>query len=126
MKKSKSKTKPARAAPNIEATAFTAVVKVFSKTRDVELGGRFGAVSLKSKGKTFAMLFKGRLVVKLPNERVAELVKTGAAKHFDPGHGRLMKQWAALARHEDRWVGLAREAHAFVTAAARKTRPSSK
>jgi hypothetical protein len=33
--------------------------------------------------------------VKLPRERVDELVEAGAGHRFDPGHGRLMKEWVA-------------------------------
>jgi hypothetical protein len=44
------------------------------------------------------MLSKGRLVVKLPRQRIDALVATGAGERFDPGHGRLMKEWLPLAR----------------------------
>jgi len=44
-------------------------------------------------GKIFAMLGRGSsLVVKLPRERVDELARAGKGQHFDPGHGRLMKE----------------------------------
>ncbi len=43
-------------------------------------------------GKIFAMLVRGKLVVKLPKQRVDGLVAGRAATYFDPGHGRLMKQ----------------------------------
>jgi hypothetical protein len=43
-------------------------------------------------GKIFAMLVKGKLVVKLPKQGVDELVAARAGTYFDPGHGRLMKQ----------------------------------
>ncbi len=120
MKKTKSKAKPTRSAPDIDATPFAPVVKAFSKTKGVELGGRFGSVSLKSDGKTFAMLVKGKFVIKLPKERVAGLVAAGGAEYFDPGHGRLMKEWVAFTRHQDRWIALARESYAYVTAGQRR------
>jgi hypothetical protein len=34
--------------------------------------------------------------------------------HFDPGHGRLLKEWVALDGGQPSWVDLAREAHTFV------------
>jgi len=49
----------------------------------------FGATSLKTDGRIFAMLVKDRLVVKLPAARVTQLVEDGAGEHFDPGHGRI-------------------------------------
>ena len=59
-------------------------------------GGKFGASGLKVDGKPFAMLSKGELVVKLPRQRVDELVAAGTGKPFDPGHGRLMKEWVTI------------------------------
>jgi hypothetical protein len=41
-------------------------------------------------------------------------VASGVGEYFDSGHGRLMKEWVAVAGGRGRWVDLAREAHAFV------------
>jgi hypothetical protein len=75
----------------------------------------FGATSLKTNGKIFAMLVKGRLVVKLPAARVEELVADGTGERFDPGHGRIQREWLAV--HGDsalQWLRLAAESEAFV------------
>jgi hypothetical protein len=69
---------------------------------------------LNVRGKMFAMLVKGKFVAKLPRDRVADLVRSGVGEHFDPGHGRLMKEWVAVSGSPESWVALAREAHAFV------------
>jgi hypothetical protein len=75
----------------------------------------FGSTELQVGGKIFAMLNKGRLVVKLPRQRVDALVAAGAGERFDPGHGRLMKEWVAVASEsQEEWLPLAREALAFV------------
>jgi hypothetical protein len=75
----------------------------------------FGSTSLKTNGKIFAMLVKGRLVVKLDRKRVDELVASGAGERFDPGHGRLMMEWLALgSASDDEWLALATESEAFV------------
>jgi hypothetical protein len=75
----------------------------------------FGSTSLKTAGKIFAMLVKGRLVVKLARGRVDELVASGAGEHFDPGHGRIQKEWLAVASDaDDEWLALAAESEAFV------------
>ena len=79
----------------------------------------FGSTGLKVNGKLFAMSVKGALVVKLPKDRVDALVASGVGTHFDPGHGRLMKEWVAVQGSEDHWVNLAREAREFVSARAR-------
>ena len=56
----------------------------------------FGSEGLKIGGKVFAMLVKGQLVVKLPALQVQGIVNSNAGKLFDPGHGRLMKEWCRL------------------------------
>lgn len=91
-------------------------------------GRMFGSQVVKVAGKVFAMLVKGRLVVKLPAERVEALVTGGAGKPFDPGHGRPSKEWVAVELGDGDWQGLAREALDFVGSAAgtRRTRMSRK
>ena len=75
----------------------------------------FGATSLKTDGKIFAMLVKGRLVVKLDRRRVDELVEAGGGRQFDPGHGRLQKEWLDVdSASDDTWLELATESEAFV------------
>ena len=75
----------------------------------------FGATSLKTNGKIFAMLVKDRLVVKLDRMRVDELVEGGAGQRFDPGHGRLQKEWLDVdSESPDAWLDLATESEAFV------------
>jgi hypothetical protein len=95
---------------------FAPVVDAFAKDRQVTYGGKgFGSTGLKFKGKLFAMLSsKGKFVAKLPKDRVDELVRLGKGEYFDPGHGRLMKEWIAMRGATTSWVGLAREAHRFV------------
>ena len=75
----------------------------------------FGSTSLKTNGKIFAMLVKDRLVVKLDRRRVEELVEAGKGRRFDPGHGRLQKEWLDVdSTSDDVWLKLAAEAEAFV------------
>jgi hypothetical protein len=88
-----------------------------STTYGNEGGARraFGSTSLKTDGKIFAMLVKDRLVVKLPARRVEELVTDGVGERFDPGHGRIQKEWLSV-RGDDpgEWQALAVESEAFV------------
>lgn len=75
----------------------------------------FGATSLKTDGRIFAMLVEGRLVVKLPAARVAALVEAGAGERFDPGHGRVQKEWLSVIGDDDStWRSLAGEAETYV------------
>lgn len=79
-------------------------------------GGRFGASGLKVNGKVFAMLSKGELVVKLPKERVDQLIASHGARRFDPGHGRELKEWVTIGPDDGRsWPALAEEARRFVS-----------
>jgi hypothetical protein len=62
----------------------------------------------------FAFQSKGRLVLKLPADRVAALASSGDGEPFDPGHGRVMKEWIAIDLDAVAfWSGLAREALEF-------------
>lgn len=83
----------------------------------VSEGRMFGAQGLKVGGKVFAMLVQGRLVVKLPAERVKALVDAGVGDPFDPGHGRLMKEWITIPLATDvDWLALATEAKDYLKA----------
>ena len=76
----------------------------------------FGSTSLKANGRIFTMLVKDRLVVKLPAGRVDELIEQGRGDRFDPGHGRVQKEWlAVISGDPDDWLALAIEAEAFVS-----------
>ena len=76
----------------------------------------FGSTSLKANGKIFAMLVKDKLVVKLPRKRVDELVDTGAGERFDPGHGRIQKEWlSAFSQEPGEWLALATESEEFLS-----------
>jgi hypothetical protein len=80
----------------------------------------FGSTSLKTDGRIFAMLVKDHLVVKLPATRVQALVDDGAGERFDPGHGRIQREWLSVAGLDaDAWHALASESEAFV---AKRTR----
>ena len=97
---------------------YAALVEEFLGDTDVEQSGKgFGSDALKVRGKIFAMLSsQGRLVVKLPRQRVDALVASGDGERFDPRRdGRVMKEWLALAPTSPlEWLPLAQEARAFV------------
>jgi hypothetical protein len=97
------------------APEFAAVVKALSRERGVTFGGKgFGSAALKADGKIFAMQSsRGQFVVKLPKPRVDELVASGTGERFDPGKGKLMKEWLSVSAPQRRWLALAKEALAF-------------
>lgn len=68
-------------------------------------------------GKEFLALvdYKGSgLVVKLPKERVSEVVESGKGQPFGPG-GKIFKEWLSVPKQDRRrWRSLLREGIAFV------------
>ncbi len=68
-------------------------------------------------GKEFLALvdYKGSgLVVKLPKERVSELVDSGKGQPFGPG-GKIFKEWVSVPKQNRRqWTALLREGVRFV------------
>lgn len=95
---------------------FQSIVRALRSDSRITTSKMFGSSGLKVGGKVFAMLFKGKLVVKLSQERVATFVASGDGEHFDPGHGRKMKEWVAVEpRARGQWLKLAQEARDFVT-----------
>ena len=90
------------------------IVDAFEQNRKVERSRKFGSNGLKYHGKLFALFTQGTLVVKLPRARVAALVEARVGVPFDPGHGRLMKEWLTVTSTKASWTELAREARDFV------------
>jgi YjbR protein len=81
----------------------------------VTAGTGFGqSEGLRVGGKIFAMFIGGELVVKLSRARAEEIVAEGRGRPFDPGHGRLMKQWVTVPYGSMSWAELASEAQSFV------------
>jgi hypothetical protein len=77
-------------------------------------GSGFGRSALKYRARIFAMLVRGRLVVKLPAQRVTELVAAGDGMPFDANKGTPMKEWFSLSPDSGLdWLPLAREALRF-------------
>jgi hypothetical protein len=96
---------------------FARVVAAVASKRNVTRESRqgFGSGALKVNGKIFAMMTpRDEFVVKIPKARVDELVNRGIGERFEPGPGRVMKEWLALDRHPALWTGLAKEAYQFV------------
>ncbi len=57
----------------------------------------------------------GDLIVKLPRQRVAELIDAGVGKPFAPA-GRTFREWVLIDdRNEARWTALMQEARLFVS-----------
>lgn len=79
-------------------------------------GKGFGSSGqLKVRGRIFAMLVRGELVLKLPRARVDQLVESEEGTRFDAGKGKPMREWFVLSpASTQRWLPLAEEALDFV------------
>jgi hypothetical protein len=88
----------------------------------VQLKRMMSSPGLTIDGSIFAMLTRGQLVVKLPAERVGELVAAGDGVPFSPRADRPMREWVVLTASPDveRWEALAQEAFGFVTSLPKK------
>lgn len=83
----------------------------FTQRSDVTVNAGRGSQGLKVAAKLVAMFYKGRLVVKLPPARVAELIETGVGVAFDPGTGKAMKDRVAIPQaNRECWIDLCEEA----------------
>ena len=88
--------KPVQQPADVDEVEFARLAATLSKdprvdAPEVARAKGFGSKGLEVARKMFAFESKSRLVVKLPRERVDELVSSGKGERFDPGHGRLMK-----------------------------------
>jgi hypothetical protein len=98
---------------------FATIVEELLSNPDVtppSEGKGFGSSGLKIHNKIFAMLVRGKLVVKLPKPRIDALIAAGEGERYDPRHdGRLMKEWVTIEpTSEEEWLNLSREAMEFV------------
>ena len=83
------------------AQRFAALVESVADEPDVQPpdaagGRRFGSEALRAGGSIVAMLVEGRVVLKLPRERVEALVTAGDGAPFENGRRRPMREWVAL------------------------------
>jgi hypothetical protein len=96
---------------------FQALVDRWGRPTDEAPRRGFGADALKIEGKIFAALSKGRLLLKLPRERVDALIESGVGERFATGAGRPKKEWVTIgADHTGLWQPLAAEARQYVSA----------
>jgi len=94
---------------------FEKIATEYSKEPNVKRGRLFSSENVLSvNGKIFAMIYKGKLVVKLPADRTQELVTQRVGVNWGPSPNRVMKEWIAIESEKASWPQLAREAYTFV------------
>ena len=104
--------------------AFDEVRARFAGRPDVGEGRMFHCDGLTCGGKFFATLSRDdQMLVKLPADRVTELVTSGVSLPFDANKGRVMREWTLVPLSSvDEWAPIAEEAFAFAQTLAAKPR----
>jgi hypothetical protein len=96
------------------AERFEDLVGEFNDTDGVtppQGGSGFGRSALRYHGKIFAMFVRGDLVVKLPRQRVDDLVGAGHGERFTANKGTPMREWFTVGPDcPQTWSALAAEA----------------
>jgi hypothetical protein len=105
-------------APGEAAARFAKLAKQLAEVTGQSTAHRegFGTGSLFVGRKMFAVLDKsGALILKLPAERVAQLIKEGHGSGWHPGTGKPLKEYISLpAAEQRRWLALAKESREFM------------
>lgn len=87
----------------------------FAKVDDVTVNSGRGSQGMKLGKKMFVMFYKGDILVKLPPERISELVASGDGQAFDPGTGTPMPDRVLIpASRRDLWIPLCEESRQYV------------
>ncbi len=99
---------------------FRALAKHYGAPSSPSRGRGFGSNALKANGKIFASLSHGRLLIKLPAERVKALVEAKIGEPFSTGPGRVKKEWVTIApASAEEWARLSEEARRYVLSKAK-------
>ena len=89
---------------------YEKIKELYLKKEDVQKQGE----ALKIKKKMFAFLNMGNMTVKLPKERVSELLSSGEGLPYDPGNGKIMKEWVIIPlKDSDKWFDYVKEGMRF-------------
>jgi len=95
---------------------FWSLADEWLTTGEVEKGTMMGFPCLRVDGKFFASLHSKTddLIIKVPKDRVTQLIDSGEAEPFAP-NGRTFKEWALVPTvDESKWRTYLEEARAFV------------
>ena len=101
--------------PSRKAELYQRLTESALGTQGVTRGTMMGFPCLRFQGRFFASLDRttADLIVKLPVERVRELMAEGVGTAFAPS-GRVFREWVSLPEaNEDRWKDLIHEAMEF-------------
>lgn len=98
-----------------KSITFWTLADMWLTIGEAEKGTMMGFPCLRWDGKFFACLHRQTddLIIKLPKERVTELLTAGKAEPFAP-NGRIFKEWALISElDEAKWKNYLEEARQF-------------
>ena len=119
MTQAKRKTSPPPATGDTAAKEhlFWTLAETLMNDQAVTSSTMMGFPCLRRNGKFFASLEResNNLIVKLPRDRVAQLIEDGEGVVFAP-NGRVFREWAAIPSPDEKaWRALLSEAEAFAS-----------
>ncbi len=99
-----------------DVTTWDRIEEAELEHEGVSPGTGFGrSEGLRIRGKIYAINKDGELILKLPAERVEDLIDSGTGHAWGPGPGRIMREWVAIpGTHHGDWAALTSEARTFV------------
>jgi hypothetical protein len=102
-------------------TTWNRIEEAELEVSGVTLGTGFGrSVGLRVDGKIYAIHHDSGLVVKLPRDRVDELIRTGVGVAWGPSAGRIMREWVSIpTAYSAGWLHLTKKARVFVASQGR-------
>ena len=94
---------------------YAEVKKYFNTVQATEVNTGRGAQGIKYNKKMFAMFYKGDLTVKLPPQRVTEIIANGDGLAQDPGTGKAMKDRVLIPqKNKELWIKYCEESLNYV------------
>jgi hypothetical protein len=98
---------------------FDELIDEYAGRPGVTYGRMMASTGLRVHGKIFAMLNHGALVVKVPADRVTELLSQDRIIPFEPRPGRRMREWVVVpvpeAPGDVQWPAITAEAFGYVS-----------
>jgi hypothetical protein len=112
----------AEVSPEPGQVLFDQIAEAYLDRPGVRLGRMMSSQGLTVDGRIFALAVRGRLVVKVSADRVAEETTDGRGAPFEPRPGRRMREWLSVpyspgAVGRKRWSALVADAFDFVASA---------
>jgi hypothetical protein len=93
---------------------YADVAAHFANIDGVSVNSGRGSQGIKFGKRMFVMFYKGQLLVKLPPDRVSDLIRTKVGLSFDPGTGKPMKDRVIIPESKkELWIQFSEESRQY-------------